>query len=130
VGVVATALDFFVLVLLVSGLGVPPRSASLPALALGVAAQFVGNKWLAFRDRSPHWLRQASCFLLIEVLGFTCNAFCFDRLLVLSHLPYAVCRVLSTAAVYFGVCLPLWSRLFADSAERKLGRTPRRSWDD
>jgi putative flippase GtrA len=119
VGLVATGLDFLMLIALVSGFGVPPRIASLPALSLGIAAQFVGNKWIAFRDPSRDWLRQAACFLAIELLGLVCNAICFDRLLVLTHLPYVVCRALSTSLVYFGVCLPLWSRLFG-SANRNL----------
>lgn len=120
VGLVATGLDFLTLVILVSGLGLAPRIASLPALCLGIAAQFVGNKWLAFRDPSREWLRQAACFLGIELLGFVCNAVCFDRLLVVTHLPYVVCRVLSTSLVYFGVCLPLWSRLFSSAGDSKL----------
>lgn len=120
VGLVATGLDFLVLIALVSGLGLPARTASLPALSLGIAAQFVGNKWVAFRDPSRDWLRQAGCFLAIEALGFACNALCFDRLLVLTHLPYVVCRALSTSLVYFGVCLPLWSRLFSSEDRSKL----------
>ena len=115
VGLVATALDFLALVALVSGVGLPPRVASLPALSLGIVVQFVGNKWLAFRDPSRDWLRQASTFLGIEALGFVCNAVCFDRLVALTPLPFVVCRVLSTSIVYFGVCLPLWSRLFSNS---------------
>ncbi|HYQ41665.1 MAG TPA: GtrA family protein [Polyangiaceae bacterium] len=120
VGLVATALDFLVLIALVSGLGMAPRLASLPALSLGIATQFVGNKWLAFRDPSRDWLRQAACFLVIEACGFVCNAVCFDRLLVLTHLPYVVCRVLSTSLVYFAVCLPLWTRLFSSADQGKL----------
>ena len=118
VGLVATGLDFLALVILVGGFGLPPRIASLPALSLGVVAQFVGNKWIAFRDPSRDWFRQAACFLAIELLGLACNAVCFDRLLVFSHLPYVVCRVLSTSIVYFGVCLPLWSRLFSGASSK------------
>lgn len=114
VGVVATVLDFGVLLLLVTGLGVPPRLASLPALALGIGAQFLGNKWLAFRDPSPAWLRQASLFLVVEGLGLVANWVIFDRLLVWTPLPYLVCRVLSTSLVYFAICLPLWARIFAE----------------
>lgn len=113
VGVVATAFDFVTLVVLVSGLGVSARVASFPALGLGIIAQFVGNKRFAFRNHSPDWLRQGLCFLAIEAFGLACNALCFDRLLVLTPLPYVVCRMLSTSLVYFCVCLPLWSRLFA-----------------
>ena len=120
VGLVATGLDFLALISLVSVLGVPPRVASLPALSLGIVAQFVGNKWVAFRDSSPDWWRQAVCFVAIEALGFMCSALCFDRLLVLTHLPYVVCRALSTSLVYFCVCLPLWSRLFSNVDSRPL----------
>ncbi len=120
VGVVATAVDFLSLIGLVSGLGFPARMASLPALSLGIAVQFFGNKWLAFRDPSRDWLRQVTSFLAIEALGFACNAFCFDRLLAITHLPYVVCRVLSTSIVYFAVCLPLWSRLFSGAERSKL----------
>jgi putative flippase GtrA len=123
VGFVATGFDFIVLIALVSGLGLPPRIASLPALSLGIVMQFVGNKWIAFRDPSRDWLRQAACFLAIELLGFVCNAVCFDRLLVLTPLPYVVCRALSTSVVYFGVCLPLWSRLFASASGDTLKAT-------
>lgn len=113
VGFVATALDFAVLSLLVSGFGVSARLASLPALALGIVVQFFGNKQLAFRDRSPAWLRQAGLFLGVEGLGLLSNLVVFDRLLVWTPLPYLLCRVLSTSLVYFAVCLPLWARIFA-----------------
>jgi putative flippase GtrA len=119
VGLVATGLDFLVLIALASVFGVPPRIASLPALSLGILAQFIGNKWIAFRDSSGNWGRQAVCFLAIEALGFACNALCFDRLLVLTHLPYVVCRALSTSLVYFCVCLPLWSRLFSATPQNQ-----------
>jgi putative flippase GtrA len=120
VGLVATGLDFLVLIILVSGLGLLPRIASLPALSLGIVAQFVGNKWIAFRDPSRDLFRQVTCFLAVELLGFVCNAVCFDRLLVFTHLPYVVCRALSTSIVYFGICLPLWSRLFSNASRNKL----------
>lgn len=123
VGAAATGVDFLCLAVLVSALGVPARAASIPALSLGIVAQFIGNKFFAFRDRSPDWGRQAACFLAIEALGFACNALCFDRLLVLTHLPYAICRMLSTSVVYFCICLPLWSRLFS-SVKRDLTAAP------
>lgn len=118
VGLVATALDFVVLSLLVTGLAVPARLASLPALALGVGVQFLGNKWLAFRDPSPEWLRQGVLFLAVEALGLLCNLALFDRLIAWTPLPYLLCRVLSTSLVYFGVCLPLWARIFAGGEGR------------
>ena len=113
VGLAATVLDFGVLSLLVTGLGVPARLASLPALALGISVQFIGNKWLAFRDPSPAWLRQAGLFLAVEGLGLLANLVAFDRLLAWTPLPYLACRVISTSLVYFALCLPLWARIFA-----------------
>jgi len=112
VGLFATAIDFGILTLLASGFGISPRLASLPALAAGVAVQFFGNKRLAFRDASPKWLKQASLFLGVEGLGLCSNLAVFDRLLVWTELPYLLCRVLSTAFVYYAVCLPLWARIF------------------
>ena len=121
VGLAATALDFGVLSLLVTGLGVPARVASLPALALGVLVQFIGNKWLAFRDPSPAWLRQAGLFLAVEGLGLLANVVAFDRLVVWTPLPYLLCRVVSTSLVYFALCLPLWARIFASEPGRIRG---------
>jgi putative flippase GtrA len=112
VGLFATGLDFGALALLVSALGVPARVASVPALLLGILVQFVGNKRFVFRDTSREWLRQAGLFMAVEALGFLANLVVFDRLLVLTPLPYLACRLLSTLCVYFGLCWPLWARIF------------------
>jgi len=116
VGIAATALDLGILWLLVSGLGLSPRLASFPALALGVAAQFAGNKWFAFRDHSLGWRRQAGLFLGVEALGLVFNLVIFDRLIAWTPWPYLPCRLLSTALVYFALCLPLWARIFVRGA--------------
>ncbi|HWA74567.1 MAG TPA: GtrA family protein [Polyangiaceae bacterium] len=116
VGLVATALDFGILSLLVSGFGVSARLASLPALAVGIVVQFVGNKQLAFRDASPDWLKQAGLFLAVEGFGLLSNLVVFDRLLVWTPLPYLLCRILSTAFVYYALCLPLWARIFSQAS--------------
>ena len=59
VGAVATGVDLLALALLVSAFGLAPRAASLPALALGIAVQFVGNKLFAFGDRSARWVERS-----------------------------------------------------------------------
>lgn len=112
VGAVATAVDLGALALLVSVIGLSPRAASVPALSLGIAVQFFGNKLFAFADGSPHWLRQGAQFLAVEALGFTLNLLLFDLAVAHTPLPYLAARVLSTSVVYFAVCLPLWSRIF------------------
>lgn len=116
VGSVATLVDLVVLCALVSGLGVPARFASVPALALGVLVQFAGNKLFAFRDRSRAWLRQGAQFLAVESLGFVLNLSLFDALVTRTQLPYLCARVVTTLVVYYAVCLPLWSRIFACEA--------------
>lgn len=117
VGVLATATDLAVLALLVSGFGVSPRIASVPALALGIAVQFVGNKLFAFNDRSRAWLRQGAQFLGVETLGFVANLVLFDLAMTRTPLPYLPARLLTTNVVYFCICLPLWSLIFRPRME-------------
>lgn len=112
VGALATLTDLVALAVLVSGLGLSPRLASVPALVIGIAVQFVGNKWFAFGDRSREWLRQGVQFLGVEALGFTANLLLFDLALRFTPLPYLPLRLLTTSIVYFALCLPLWSLIF------------------
>ncbi len=112
VGLVATASDVAALSGLVVLCGLSPRAASVPALALGVGIQFVGNKLFAFRDRSRAWGRQAALFLCVESLGFAANLALFDLAATHVALPLAVLRLATTSLVYFALCLPLWSLVF------------------
>lgn len=120
VGAVATATDLSTLALLTSGLGLSPRVASIPALTLGIAIQFFGNKLFAFEDRSKRWGEQAALFLLVEILGFASNLVLFDFAVTHVHAPYVLVRLVTTNLVYFTLCLPLWSRIF----RAKEGATP------
>ena len=114
VGLIATAVDLGALTLFVSVFGVAPRLASIPALVLGIAVQFAGNKFFAFRNRSSAWLEQLGQFLGVEALGFVANATLFDLLVSHTSLPYLPLRILTTSIVYFSICLPLWSRIFRE----------------
>lgn len=116
VGTVVTVVDLALLALLVSAAGVSTRIASPIALAVGVAIQFFGNKLLAFRDSSPQWARQASAFLAVEGLGFVANAVLYDLAVQHVPLPYVLLRIVTTSLVYFTICLPLWTRIFAAPA--------------
>ena len=116
VGSVATIVDLATLSVLVSGLGLNARVSSAPALALGIAAQFVGNKLFAFGDRSRAWMRQGLQFLAVEALGFVANLAIFDLVMAHTRLPYLPVRLCTTNLVYFGICLPLWSRIFRPGA--------------
>ncbi len=112
VGLLATGTDLVALAVLVDGFGLSPRDASLPALALGIGVQFVGNKCFAFGDRSPRWAEQGLLFLGVEALGMTANLLLFDLAVTHTPLPYLALRLATTSIVYFGICLPLWSRIF------------------
>ncbi|MEZ4411228.1 MAG: GtrA family protein [Polyangiales bacterium] len=113
VGVVASVVDLTALALMVHALHLAPRVASAPALLLGVLVQFVGNKTLAFRDRDPRWAPQAARFFAVEAVAFVANLALFDLATRALPLPAVLLRLATTSAVYFGLCLPLWSRIFS-----------------
>jgi putative flippase GtrA len=116
IGIAATGVDLVVLWVLVHGLGVAAVWANVPALLLGVAVQFAGNKWVAFRDRSRDVGRQGAQFALVEVGAIGLNAIAFHLLVTFTGVPVLVCRMIATAAVYFGWSYPLWARIFAPDA--------------
>jgi putative flippase GtrA len=117
IGALATLTDLVALTVLVSGFGLSPRLASVPALVIGIALQFVGNKWFAFGDQSRDWLRQGTQFLGVEALGFTANLLLFDLAIRFTALPYLPLRLLTTSIVYFALCLPLWSLIFRNRSQ-------------
>lgn len=119
VGAVATLTDLLVLTALASGFGLGPRASSFPALVAGIGVQFFGNKLFAFEDRSKRWGEQAALFLAVEALGFAANLALFDLGVRFVPLPYLAVRLITTNVVYFGLCLPLWSRIFRPSAAKK-----------
>lgn len=122
VGSLATLFDLGTLALLVHALGLDPRMASLPALSIGVVAQFFGNKLFAFQDYRADWVRQGLLFLAVEALGFLANLLIFHAAVTFTPLPILPLRLAITSLVYFGLCLPLWSRIFsqAPSASRQV----------
>jgi putative flippase GtrA len=114
VGALATIVDLAALALLTHAAGLPPRTASAPALLLGVAVQFVGNKRFAFQDDDPAWAAQALRFAAVEAVAFAANLCLFDLAARTTPAPPVALRLVTTSLVYFGLCLPLWSRIFRD----------------
>jgi len=113
VGVVATLADLLVLVLLVDVLGWSKAAANVPALSIGLALQFLGNKYYAFEDtRSGQLVRQGTFFALIEVGAFVLNAAAFHGLAVVGGAHHLVARVLGSSVVYFAYSYPLWGVIF------------------
>jgi putative flippase GtrA len=113
VGGLGSLVDFVVLALLATGLGLGPRIASPFALLAGMAVQFFGQKLFAFRDRRAAWGSQLALFGLVEAGGLVLNLVLFDLAVrAFPSVPYLGLRVLVQLGVYLGFCLPLWSRIF------------------
>lgn len=112
VGLVATAADVGTLALLIRGLGFSPVGANVPALLVGVAVQYLGNKYVAFRDRSRDHVRQGSRFLLVEAGTFLLNSAGFHLLVTQTALPFTAARLIVALTVYCGFSFPLWARIF------------------
>jgi len=121
VGGVATAADLVAIVLLVEGLGVSPLAGNLPALVLGLAVQFFGNKYFAFGDRSRRWVRQGSAFLAVEVGALALNAIAFHIAVSLFAAPYLAARLLCSLLVYVAYSFPLWRLVFQPAIECRQG---------
>ncbi len=112
VGVVASVVDLLALVVLVELIGATPVYANIPALACGLAIQFFGNKYFAFRDKSRAFLRQGLQFALIELGALALNGLAFHILASHTLLPYVLLRLLCSAGVYAAYSFPLWGLIF------------------
>lgn len=112
VGLVATAADIGTLAFLIRLVGLTPVQANVPGLLVGLAIQYVGNKYLAFRDMSNDHLRQGGLFLVVEAGTLVLNVTGFHLLVTLTPLPFYLARPLVTAVVYCGFSFPLWTRIF------------------
>jgi putative flippase GtrA len=115
VGIVATGADVVTLLVLVGLVGFAPVQANVPALLLGVAVQYAGNKYFAFEDHSRDHLRQGALFALVEIGTLALNAAGFHLLVTMTPMPYPLVRVVVTLTVYLGFSFPLWRRVFRPS---------------
>lgn len=119
VGVAATVADLAMIALMVNGLGMAPAVANVPALALGLAIQFFGNKFWAFKDGATHpaaLARQGSAFIAVEAVAFLLNVGLFHVLAVMFGAPALLARVIASALVYFGFSFRLWTLIFGRAA--------------
>ena len=116
VGIVATGVDIGALFVLIEGLGVPAVWANVPTLLLGMAVQYVGNKYLAFGDTSPDHVRQGGLFLLVGLGTLLLSAVGFHLLVTLTPIPYGLARPLVALVVYLGFSFPLWRLIFKSDA--------------
>ena len=130
VGLVATAADVGALALLIQVVGLSPVQANVPALLVGIGIQYVGNKYVAFGDRSNDHVRQGALFLLVEAGTILLNVAGFHLLVTRTAIPYWLVRPIVTCAVYCGFSFPLWAKIFKPRAgtarpRRARGARPR-----
>lgn len=123
VGAVATAIDLGTLTLLIEVLQVSPVAANIPALCCGLVAQFFGNKYLAFEDRTGRIGRQGAQFAGVEVGAFALNALAYYLLITIVALPFALARLAGSAVVYLTYSYPLWGRIFATAGNESSARS-------
>lgn len=90
VGSAAAAVHFGVVVLLVSGAGVPPLAANVLGWLVAFIVSFLGQWQLTFRAHGAPWLRALRRFFVLSLTGFAINESAYALLLHFSHLPYDV----------------------------------------
>ena len=116
-GVAATALDVGVLLLLVAHHLAIPLAAFIAALA-GAAVNFVVNKYVAFRDRSPLNLPQLLRFNVVVVVAALLMAAAMKLVAVRLGVPVVLAKLACAAIVFATWTYPTQRRfVFARSVE-------------
>jgi putative flippase GtrA len=113
-GGAATVVDLGALALMVSVLGIAPRVASIPALALAGTVSFAGNRHFAFRAAGGDPARQAKLFVLVHLATLALNAMLFDLAMrgLGEHVPYWALRMVVSNVVYLSWSFPMFRRVF------------------
>jgi putative flippase GtrA len=115
VGGAATAADLLVLFVCMQALAWSPRAANIPALIAGGLVNFHGNRTFAFRATEGRLERQATLFVLAELVTLGLNGVLFDfvvRALPAGAMPAMVARLVVQNVVFLGWSYPIWRRVF------------------
>jgi putative flippase GtrA len=113
-GGVATLADLASLATMVSIIGLSPRVASVPALTIGSAVMFAGQR-LAFRARGGNVRRELLLFAVVQLVGLGLNALLYDaalRFVPLATRWYVATRMATTNVVWLGFSFPAWHWVF------------------
>lgn len=98
VGAAATALHYFVLIILVELLGVGPTMASSAGFVAGGTLNYILNKRFTFRSARPD--RSAvPRFLIVALVGTAANAAVVWTLTAVFTVPYLLAQVVATGSV-------------------------------
>jgi len=109
-GVVGTALDVSVLVLLVER-GAPVAVAAFFAAAAGAVLNFVVNKYVAFRDRTRVTPQQLVRFGLVAVATALWMALAMQLVAVELGVPYLLAKLICAVVVFAVWTYPAQRRL-------------------
>ena len=109
-GVVGTALDVGVLVLLVEH-GAPVAVAAFFAAAAGAVLNFVVNKYVAFRDRTRVTPQQLVRFGLVAVATALWMALAMQLVAVELGVPYLLAKLICAVVVFAVWTYPAQRRL-------------------
>jgi putative flippase GtrA len=112
IGAIVVALDVLLLGVFVEDFGLSLAVANIPALGLGLAFAFFGNKYFAFRDRSRSVGRQGVAFALVAAAAIALNAALFHFFGPMAGLGWVAARVLSSTLTYFGFAYRLSGQIF------------------
>jgi ceramide glucosyltransferase len=122
-GSAATLADLAALAFAVGVLHAAPRAANVPALLVGGAVQFFGNRHYAFRAASGALGRQAALFLAVEAVALTLNAALYHAVAAWAPLTLSTAvgaRVVTTHLVFLLWSFPAWKRVFRPADEGAL----------
>ncbi|HET7505296.1 MAG TPA: GtrA family protein [Kofleriaceae bacterium] len=109
-GAMGSLLDVAVLVLLVEH-GAPVAPAAFTGAAAGAVTNFVLNKYLAFRDRSPINGRQLARFGIVAVATALLLAGAMQLVAVQLGVPYLIAKLICAALVFAVWTYPAQRRL-------------------
>ena len=110
-GIAATAVDVAALVLLVEVFGVAIPIAAFCASSAGAVMNFVLNKYVAFRDRSPITLSQVVKFGAVAGATALLMALAMKLVAVELGVPYVLAKLLCAITVFMLWTYPAQRRL-------------------
>jgi putative flippase GtrA len=117
IGLVGTAAHFFLLILLVQGIGVNPVFASIAGFVLGALVNYWLNYHITFQSKTSHY-SSLPRYMTVALIGLGLNTFIMAKAVVLFH--YLLSQLLATGLVLIWnfLCSCYWTfrgEIHADS---------------
>jgi putative flippase GtrA len=110
-GIAATLVDIAFLVLLVEAIGLSIPLSAFLASGAGAAMNFVLNKYLAFRDRSPITFQQLARFGAVALATALLMALAMKLVAVELGVPYVAAKLLCAVTVFMVWTYPAQRKL-------------------